>query len=184
VAKGAAGGAITGNWGTGGVVSASLPVTPGETLNLYVGTQPKTVAGAPQWGWNGGGTSGYGIPGGGGGATDIRRAGSALANRVLVAGGGGGRGYNSWGGLGGTLTGGTDNSVVTAGGTQTGPGWQPGAVAQIFGTFGVGASTAQLYSGAGGGGYWGGNSNNGQYAGGGGSSYTEPPLAPTLLMVR
>ena len=55
-------------------------------------------------GWNGGGanrSAGNGTPGGG--ASDIRVGGNALANRIIVAGGGGGCGWsylNSFGCLG------------------------------------------------------------------------------------
>jgi hypothetical protein len=173
VARGASANTTNGSWNTGGQVTASLPVTPGETLALYVGGQPKTVNGATVWGWNGGGTSGYGVTGGGGGATDIRRGGDLLGNRVLVAGGGAGRSGGYWSGAGGGLIGGTESGGQVSGGTQTGPGFQPGSVTQIFGTLGVGASTTSA-SGAGGGGYWGGNSNTATYGGGGGSSYAAP----------
>ena len=172
-AKGAAGGATTNGWGNGGIVSALVPVTPGEVLNLYVGSQPATINGVATTGYNGGGTSGYGIAGYGGGATDIRRGGTALANRILVAGGGGGRAASYWGGPGGGLVGANDNGNQTAGGTQTGPGAQIAGTVQLFGALGVGGSTSSA-SGAGGGGYWGGNSNAGTYAGGGGSSYATP----------
>ena len=165
---------ITGAWGTGGSVSAVVPVTAGETLKLYVGSQPMTVNGTIIAGWNGGGTSGYGISGYGGGASDVRRGGTALANRILVAGGAGGKGYNSYGGFGGGLIASNDSGAVIAGGTQTGPGAAPSNIAQTNGALGVGASTAQIYSGAGGGGYWGGNANVAQYGSGGGSSYTDP----------
>ncbi len=178
VAKGASAGAVNGSYGQGGGVSASLPVVPGETLNLHVGTQPKAVGTANKWGWNGGGQSGYSIIGGGGGATDIRRGGTALANRVLVAGGGGGRAASWWGGVGGGLIGGTDNGGQSSGGRQTGPGLQPGSTAQYFGALGVGASSGVTgfsgQGGGGGGGYYGGNSNAPGYGGGGGSSYTDP----------
>jgi fibronectin type 3 domain-containing protein len=173
VAKGAAAGQVTGNLGNGGQVAASLPVTPGETLSVNVGTQPKTVGGVVKWGWNGGGTSGMGVTGGGGGATDIRRSGNALSNRVLVAGGGGGRSASYWGGPGGLTIAANDNGNQVAGGTQTGPGWQPAGTTQVFGTLGVGGSASNA-SGAGGGGYWGGNSNLATYGGGGGSSYASP----------
>lgn len=82
--------------GLGGYATGKLAVTPGETLTVYVGGQN---------GYNGGGTggingnSGGGGPigtfgGKGGGASDVRKAGAALANRAIVAGGGGGAGHN------------------------------------------------------------------------------------------
>src|SRR6202035_1840919 len=94
--SGAQGGAAQGSpavvGGKGGRIQATIVVTPGETLQINVGTvgtdgaaSSSTKAG----GFNGGGTGGAGIPedgGGGGGATDIRQGGTALSNRILVAG--------------------------------------------------------------------------------------------------
>src|SRR5690606_3996621 len=93
--------------GDGGRVQATPPVTPGETLYIYVGGRGGNGDGlgaAVPGGFNGGGPTplGAGRPGGsGGGATDIRRGGNTLAARVLVAGGGGGGGYSSSNGGGG-----------------------------------------------------------------------------------
>ena len=95
----------------GGSVTATIPVSPGETLQINVGGTN---------GFNGGGlpggcnsipsppglpchgtqlqpvdTSGlltYSAGGVGGGASDVRQAGNGLNDRVIVAGGGGGRG--------------------------------------------------------------------------------------------
>ena len=77
----------------GGLVKATIPVTPGETLAVFVGG-----AGIPEGnGYNGGGAngnsgtcSGSGCGGGGGGASDVRQSGDSLKSRVVVAGGGGG----------------------------------------------------------------------------------------------
>ena len=67
----------------GGQTQGSLSVTPGQVLNLYVGGQAADVGNvtpAPG-GFNGGGDGGqWGA--GGGGATDVRVGGTALANRV------------------------------------------------------------------------------------------------------
>src|SRR6218665_1215922 len=71
--------------GTGGIARGVLAVTPGQSLNLFIGGQN---------GYNGGGL-GKGISNGGG-ATDVRVGGTALANRIIVAGGGGGAGGDSW----------------------------------------------------------------------------------------
>jgi hypothetical protein len=114
----------------GSLVTATIPVTPGESLGVFVGGGGGAHFGAGQCyngckdgGYNGGGLSGgYGggfQSGGGGGASDVRQGGSGLSNRVVVAGGGGGCGhencYNSAnpsdayggdGGLGGGLVGG------------------------------------------------------------------------------
>lgn len=105
-AQGAQGAANPG--GLGGRVQATLTVTPGETIYIYVGGQPSGTAA----GYNGGGVGGTSIAnltshgGGGGGATDIRRSGIALTDRVLVAGGGGGSGGPQQGGGGGGAGGG------------------------------------------------------------------------------
>ena len=104
----------------GGKVEADLAVTAGQVLNIYVGGTS---------GWNGGVVQsvGYGISSGD--ATDIRIGGTALANRVLVAGGAGARGgstptlsstplafleFNIQGSAGGGLTAdnGADNTVA------------------------------------------------------------------------
>ena len=83
-------GTATGEGGNGGRVTATLPVTPGETLYLYVGGEGTISSG----GFNGGGnpSSCAGgtevISSGGGGASDIRQGGTTLADRVIVAGGG------------------------------------------------------------------------------------------------
>ncbi len=92
--------------GAGGVATAVVTVTPGETLQVNVGGQggEGTAAdGGGAGGWNGGGaggglaedpqteSSGSGA-GGGGGASDVRRGGTDLEDRVVVGGGGGGVG--------------------------------------------------------------------------------------------
>lgn len=88
--------------GRGGLVSAQIPVTPGETLRVFVGGES---------GFNGGGSgASYGLPGGG--ASDVREGGDRLADRILVAGAGGGVGMSSrretaCGGGGGGKVGGT-----------------------------------------------------------------------------
>ena len=81
----------------GGRVVAAFSTTPGANLDVVVGGaggdgNASGTGGAP--GYNGGGAASTGSgnwSGGGGGATDIR-TGSALTDRVLVAGGGGGTG--------------------------------------------------------------------------------------------
>ena len=93
VVAGAKGGGANG--GNGARITANIAVTPGQTLYVYCGGMG--IQGANSGGWNGGGT-GHNSTGsstyrswGGGGASDIRINGQALANRVIVAGGGGGR---------------------------------------------------------------------------------------------
>lgn len=192
--KGAAGsgGGSRGAAGRGGRVQATIPVTPGETLRIYVGRDPATAGAA---GYNGGGTggsNGVGTAGGGGGASDIRQGGATLGHRVVVAGGGGGGGYTGTtyaGGAGGNGGGTTGQSggytnnpgYQGTGGKPTAGGFGPGASA-TDGTSGVGGdggdAVATPPGGAGGGGYYGGGGgseggalSSGGGGGGGGSSY-------------
>lgn len=114
--------------GAGAYVAALLDVTPGETLDVYVGgtgDDRSTVDGAPHaGGYNGGGAGGAkggnGSAGGGGGATDLRSGGTALTDRVVVAAGGGGT-ASSDGGDAMEENGydGTDYSSVFGGGGAT-----------------------------------------------------------------
>jgi hypothetical protein len=170
--------------GLGGSVTATIRVTPSETLTVVVGGANST---------NGGGLGGGGTPGGanGGGASDVRQGGSALGNRVVVAGGGGAGFGGSSGGHGGGALGGSAGSngvggnggaggttVAGAGGAGTGANGSPGQ----SGTGGNGASGGVAGAGCGGGGgfFGGGGGGAGIIAGdtggggGGGSSYTAP----------
>jgi hypothetical protein len=76
---GAAGGVGAGSdslmVGQGGRVIATLAVTPGETLSVYVGSQGADGINGCTGGWNGGptGQNGLGIIGGGGGGNPERR---------------------------------------------------------------------------------------------------------------
>ncbi|MGC2405863.1 MAG: glycine-rich protein, partial [Candidatus Cybelea sp.] len=100
--------------GLGGLVQATIPVMPAETLAVFVGGEGtigaacNSASGNGIGGFNGGGdggSAGYGHIGhGGGGASDVREGGSALSDRILVAGGGGGQG--AFAALGGGGTGG------------------------------------------------------------------------------
>ncbi|NOQ74086.1 MAG: T9SS type A sorting domain-containing protein [Crocinitomix sp.] len=175
-----------GNLGQGGRCQAELAVTPGETLNIYVGGTGGTTSG----GYNGGGAPGSSTTyGGGGGASDVRQGGTALGNRIIVAGGGGGSGSNCglWsaeGGHGGGLIGesgclyscssceytGSGGSQVAAG--IAGPTGHFNCTENSNGTLGSGGSNPGSTGTGGGGGYYGGGS--GCYEGaGGGSSYTD-----------
>lgn len=82
--------------GLGGYVSGDLAVTPGQTLNIYVGGQN---------GYNGGGIGYAAIAKNGGGGSDVRVGGTAVTDRVIVAGGGGAGGQTDvgirYGGAGG-----------------------------------------------------------------------------------
>ena len=211
-ATGGAGGESGTAYATGGLageVTAVVPVTPGEVLQVNVGGKGQDGirnANAPNalGGWNGGGysTGGtYGSGGGGGGASDVREGGTALANRVVVAGGGGGGDTDPWliyngGGSGGALTGQAgDFTWGGSGGTQTAggaPGQVPGngtsGTAGSSGQGGTGngcvSGSASSAGGGGGGGYWGGGGGSGGCllqagGGGGGSSYTETTATGT-----
>lgn len=170
----------------GGKVETTLAVTPGETLNIYVGEKGKTHGDGQAF--NGGGSAGPGTNangGGGGGASDIRQGGTALTDRIAVAGGGGGGGGNDSAinttGVGGGTTGGTGNTSAfgsIAGGTGGTP--SAGGTGYASGALGVGADPEAVIrnGGGGGGGYYGGGSGltgaSGQSGGGGGggSSYS------------
>jgi hypothetical protein len=177
---GSSGGAVG---GLGGRAQATIPVTPGETLNIYVGQQGSSSSGVLGTTFGGGGgvfhSIGPGAGGSGGGASDIRR-GTALTGRLIVAGGGGGHGWISQslaGGFGGGLTGGDGGAAngTTAwsgkGGTQSAGGASGGPFGQISaGSLGQGGNgDGDLAGGGGGGGgYYGGG--GGRYSGGGGGS--------------
>jgi Glycine rich protein len=171
-------------FGRGARVYAEIPVTPAENLYVYVGGDGGDRTG----GFNGGGAPGispsYDVGNGGGGASDVREGGRALADRILVAAGGGGAGFGSDsqvspGGEGGGLTGGHGGGRYGSGGsggTQTqggagGAGYtgscsqsgQPGGNG-VLGVGGNGGNGIGQYNGGGPGGGGGG----GYYGGGGG----------------
>lgn len=186
IASGASGGSgSSGAPGRGGRVTATVAVTAGEMLTVFVGGEG-LVAG----GFNGGGNGGFSTAGGGGGASEVRRG----STKLVVAGGGGGA--SSWpvgadggagggtaaaGGLGWPGVGG-GGATQTAGGAGGSPGGNPGSL----GTGGVGASSVSIFGqeliggGGGGGGFYGGGGGGaapghiGAGGGGGGSSYTDP----------
>ncbi|SUJ00987.1 Glycine rich protein [Sphingobacterium spiritivorum] len=173
--------------GKGGRVTAEYPVTPGQTIYVFVGGNN---------GYNGGGNGGGSIEQPkGGDASDIRIGGTALSNRVIVAGGGGGGGNNCSinaepGGAGGGLIGETgfqcgDQSGISVGqgGTQSAGGIagtsslsNGNSIPATAGQLGLGGNAGIFYgtaAGGGGGGYFGGGGAT-YGGGGGGSSYTDP----------
>jgi len=175
--------------GKGGYAKGTLTVTPGETLNIYVGGKglAGTTAVLLNGGFNGGGytyayTSGA-YAGSGGGATDIRRGGTALSNRVIVAGAGGGSGYYSATAYSGGSGGGTSGNTGTisygynggGGGSQV-AGGVAGTTSSYSqaGSLGLGGNSTAIsgnWNGSGGGGgYYGGGSGAAVGAGGGGGS--------------
>lgn len=167
--------------GLGGSAEGMLAVTAGQVLNIYVGGKAVDVGNitpAPG-GYNGGGDGGqYGA--GGGGASDVRLDGTALADRVIVAAGGGGGNSggpdHGKGGFGGGLTGGPGieaiSSWVPAGGGTQSAGGAAGSSPGVAGELGLGGSNPSYHIAGGGGGYYGGGA---AYAagGGGGSSYID-----------
>ena len=185
--------------GLGGYTRATVAVTAGESVTVFVGGQPTGTSG----GYNGGGAAGPGSSGdvaeAGGGATDVRLGGDDPTDRVVVAGGGGGAADDAdldhgdaLGGAGGGTPGATSfwcpggGFVATcgAGGTVTagGAAGTPAAGCASPGTLGQGGSGC---GGGGGGGYYGGgggglNAGSGPGSpaiagpGGGGSGYVAP----------
>lgn len=190
--RGASGGSgPTAPGGLGGRVQATLPVIPGEVLQIFVGEVGFNNTGSHPGVYNGGGGvysySSGGTSGTGGGGTDIRRAPYGVADRIAVAGGGGGGGYqNGNGGNGGGLVG-IDGTPYPSwpqsggkGGTQSAGGQQGIACCSCPtytqpGSAGAGGNGAGdgAGGGGGGGGYYGGGGSC-FAGGGGGSSYAEP----------
>ena len=200
VARGAAGspdssssGSYNDYFGHGSRVYAEIPVGPGETLHVFVGAQ-----GLDSGGFKGGGSpgypSGFGPTYGGGGASDVRKKGDALRDRILVAAGGGGQGGGSslngdgFGGNGGPALGQEGGSVYGAagglGGTQNSGGaggsggdgsyggedssGDPGALGRGSDGGGGGLDPYCNSSNYGCRGYYGGGGGGGYYGGGGG----------------
>lgn len=162
----------------GGYAEGVLDVSVQTTFYVYVGgaggSSPKKTGGAGGWngGGQGGGDEGDDCGGGGGGATDIRKNGTSLSNRILVAGGGGGgAGAYGKGGTGGGNSGGYGGNYNSP--SLTTPGTQSSGYS--LGSGGSGAYGGTNYCG-GGGGYYGGyggthGNGKGTRGGGGGSGY-------------
>ncbi len=169
--------------GRGGKVSAVLPLTPGQVLQVNVGGQ----------GQGSSATGGLDSGAGGGGSSDVRSGLFGLADRLLVAGGGGGAGGSAggtasaglggaggWGGGGGGAAGTPHGAGAGHGGTTTTygaggsgmNGWSGGAGTSYSG--GSGASMLPIAFPVGGGGGQGGGAQGGSgesshgCAGGGG----------------
>lgn len=204
--RGAAGGdgkygsTVNSYGGQGGITTGNLEVTPGQLLILKVGGRGAN-GNAVSGGFNGGGAtnaSSSGIPGSGGGASDIRLTTDTLAARVVVAGGGGGAsgfcgsGSSGNGGAGGGSTGeggggntGCWNSARGGGGTQSAGGAALGINYSVAGSLGNGGAGKGWSDGGGGGGggyYGGGGATVG--AGGGGSSYVHPTIVTGSTLNR
>ena len=192
---------INADAGNGGRVTGLLPVTPGETLYLFVGGEGVLLSG----GYNGGGDADFCsgtevIASGGGGASDIRQGGTSLADRTVVAGGGGGAAGNGadayrssdGAGAGGGLIGqagltlyGGGTCLVAQGGSAVAGGtggnnscWCGGGMVAGSGSLGLGGSSICAPSGlstcscSGTGCTSGGGGGGGFYGGGAGICYS------------
>ncbi|MEK9151499.1 MAG: LamG-like jellyroll fold domain-containing protein, partial [Patescibacteria group bacterium] len=178
-----AGGSASSTGGAGGYSTGTLAVTPGETLNVYVGGAGLYNGTA---GYNGGGDT-QNTGGSGGGASDVRQGGTALSNRVIIAGAGGGGGYYDGSGTGKGGAGGGTNGVdgvygysgctdsYGRAGTQTAGGAKAtycgGSYGSTAGSLGSGGAGTAYSDGGGGGGYYGGSGGEPYAGGGGGSGY-------------
>ena len=188
--------------GTGGREKGTLNLTGISTIYIFVGSQS---------GFNGGGAPSTGLTPNsgqyGGGASDIRIAGTSLSNRVVVARGGGGAGAGcANGGLGGGSTGGTSpcttRGTAATGGTQSAGGTGAPGNNGTCPTNGCGANGSLGQGGAagdcggaggGGGGYYGGGGgatdkpgwcDNDDGSGGGGSSYINATYATAITSTQ
>lgn len=151
-------GALSG--GKGSFVFGFLPVTPGETLTLKLGFS--------------------------GAAADIRQGGTALGDRVMVAGGGGGTGsFNYTGPIfddGAVVRSGSDATIsaVGAGGTVTGGNAPSGSAGSAGSSNLGGAGGSKTISG---GVATGGRGGDGYFGAGGGAAYARvnPGNFPTFF---
>lgn len=178
--------------GRGGRAQATLPVTPGSVVGIFVGGKGgdqvsnslgcTTPGAGGAGGFNGGGHGGSAGGGvqcggpGGGGASDVRIGGMDLPNRRLIAGGGGGAGivlFYTVPGAGGGLTGGS--ALGPGGGTGGNQDGTSGSGRLGFGA--DGETDGDAIGGGGGGGYYGGGGgryvegSDLGYGGGGGSGF-------------
>lgn len=186
--KGAGGGtsqvASAGDRSGGAIVTGLVPVTPGNTLDVYVGGQPvgpgddgSLSQPSRDGGWPNGGDA-YNAAStndgaGGGGASFVAEDGDGIADARICAGGGGGMGYgvgSRVGGGGGVFAGGAgaagDPVIGGGGATQFAGGvaaTEPGTTAAT-----AGAANAGGVSGTDGGQRSGGGGGGGRYGGGGG----------------
>jgi hypothetical protein len=181
--------------------SGAMEVTPGDTYEVYVGgtgdDRSTNPAAAHLGGFNGGGDGGArgvnGTGAGGGGATDLRYDGSALADRVMVAGGGGGSASSTGGTADGETGGDADDYglVLGGGGASTSAGgagaWGWDLFAElghgedgVVGTGGAGQFDihCRYTGGGGGGGLYGGGGGGCEYNSGGSGGGAGSSLVP------
>jgi hypothetical protein len=185
---GGGGGANSSPGGGGGYATATLDVTPGETLTIMVGTGGQYRSGGAGRGptvYGGGGNTGVnGYGGQGGGRSAIKRS----STELITAGGGGGAGWDisgDWGGGGGGSVGQDANNGANGGkgGTQS-AGGAGGGSAEAGSAYQGGTCTDGDGGGGGGGGggYYGGGAGTGggNGGGGGGGSAFVPAGGSTL----
>lgn len=104
--------------GQGGTSKGTIHLKAGETLYIEVGNKPSGYNGSyngSDSGWSGVAANGTYVGGSlvaGGGATDIRKGGNGIDNRVIVAGGGGGATYYVGKAVDGAAGGGTETGTV------------------------------------------------------------------------
>ena len=104
--------------GQGGISKGNIHLKAGETLYIEVGNKPSGYNGSyngSDTGWTGGAESGIYVGGScvaGGGATDIRKGGNGIDNRVIVAGGGGGATFYARKAVDGAAGGGAETGTV------------------------------------------------------------------------
>ncbi len=180
------GGVISGGEGAG--LMATVPVSPGESLQVIVagsGDDGSCAGGVVQGGVGGGGDSLNGGGGGGGASAVGTSISPGFGSLFVVAAGGGGAGVGASSGAGGNAgSPGADSSegkgggagTATAGGAGGAPaGGGSAGGAGSFGQGGLGALTVAGDGGGGGGGYFGGGGGGGAPdfggGGGGGSSF-------------
>jgi hypothetical protein len=171
-AGGSANGGIGGNGGEGAVVTATLTVTPGDTINYYVGGGGSGTTYTDISGSGGGG-------GGGGGSTNVIDGTDTSTQIIAGAGGGGGGAGNvgapgGGGGSAGTGINGYSGGAGIAAGTYVGgaggAGGQ-GTSGDTGGSGGAGAAAKNATNpsaGGSGSGNSGGTNGGSSYSGGGG----------------
>lgn len=104
--------------GQGGTSKGTIHLKAGETLYIEVGNKPYGYNGSyngSDSGWTGITADGTYVGGSivaGGGATDIRKGGNGIDNRIIVAGGGGGATYYNGKAVNGAAGGGAETGTV------------------------------------------------------------------------
>ena len=104
--------------GQGGTSKGTIHLKAGETLYIEVGNKPYGYNGSyngSDYGWSGMAANGTYVGGSivaGGGATDIRKGGNGIDNRIIVAGGGGGATYYNGKAVNGAAGGGAETGTV------------------------------------------------------------------------